>query len=189
MGKVRDLTNQRFGTLVALNIVETKANRSAKWLCQCDCGNTHIAATDKLVTNQITRCSSCRSMNHKRDLTDQIFGKLTAKISVGKNKYGQYKWECLCECGELHTTLGTSLISGSVSQCRRCSISKTNNGEKVGEIRPTWWSSHVIMRARGHNKSGAIPKPKEYDLTIQYGWDLFLSQNRKCALSLSLIHI
>lgn len=37
----KDLTGQRFGRLVVLSVVDSKAgaNIPTKWLCQCDCGN------------------------------------------------------------------------------------------------------------------------------------------------------
>ena len=43
MAIVKDITGQRFGRLVAVRCVGRTNNGNAKWLCQCDCGNTVIA--------------------------------------------------------------------------------------------------------------------------------------------------
>ena len=37
MGKLIDLTGQRFGSLVVLER-DLSNKKNAKWLCQCDCG-------------------------------------------------------------------------------------------------------------------------------------------------------
>ena len=39
MGKIKDLTGQRFGKLTVLEITEERRNRQVVWKCQCDCGN------------------------------------------------------------------------------------------------------------------------------------------------------
>jgi hypothetical protein len=40
--KIKDITNQRFGSLVAIKYSHTRA-RMAYWEYKCDCGKTHIA--------------------------------------------------------------------------------------------------------------------------------------------------
>lgn len=39
MGKLIDLTGQRFGHLVVLKLDEENKSKNAKWICKCDCGN------------------------------------------------------------------------------------------------------------------------------------------------------
>lgn len=55
MSKAYNLTDQRFGRLVA---IRRNGNRGARalWLCQCDCGGFHKATTSQLVGG---RCKSC----------------------------------------------------------------------------------------------------------------------------------
>lgn len=43
-----DLTNQRFGKLVALYATEKRKNGSVVWHCQCDCGNSHEVTSIEL---------------------------------------------------------------------------------------------------------------------------------------------
>lgn len=45
------------------------------------------------------------------------------------------------------------------------------------EIPLTYWNS--VLK----NKDSSAKKMKDFDLTIEYIWDLFLKQNRKCAFS------
>lgn len=54
------------------------------------------------------------------DITGQQFGALTALKMIGRNEHGAAQWQCLCECGNLHTTLGASLRKGEVTRCAKC---------------------------------------------------------------------
>lgn len=56
-----DITGQRFGRLVA--IYPIKGNRTTnrrKWLCKCDCGNTHLATYSNLAGGRIVSCGCQR---------------------------------------------------------------------------------------------------------------------------------
>lgn len=57
MGKVLDLSDKRFGSLVAKFPTKEKTkNGSFIWLCECDCGNTIELATRVLVHNGRKNC-------------------------------------------------------------------------------------------------------------------------------------
>lgn len=54
-------------------------------------------------------------------MINQIFGKLKVVRNSGKkSKNRQIYWECVCECGNLHTVRADSLRNGSVTQCKKC---------------------------------------------------------------------
>jgi hypothetical protein len=54
-----DLTGQRFGKLVALNVVGS-SRHGRKWLCQCDCGRDAIVQAGNLGRGNSTACGRCR---------------------------------------------------------------------------------------------------------------------------------
>ena len=56
IGKFQDLTGQRFGKLVVIKRVENNDRNQVRWLCQCDCGNTHITISHSLTKGL---CRSC----------------------------------------------------------------------------------------------------------------------------------
>ena len=58
---ILDLTNQRFGKLIALKRIPGTRTESAKWECKCDCGNTIIATTVQLTKGHCTSCGCLRS--------------------------------------------------------------------------------------------------------------------------------
>lgn len=53
--KLKDISNKRYGKLVAIERAYIKNNRSY-WLCRCDCGNTKIVFIDYLTNGT---CKSC----------------------------------------------------------------------------------------------------------------------------------
>ena len=50
MGKIKDLTGQRFGKLVVLEFAGKTKRNDALWLCQCDCGNQKILERKHLMS-------------------------------------------------------------------------------------------------------------------------------------------
>ena len=78
MPKIKDLTNQRFGNLIAIKRTKSSSH-GYYWLCQCDCGKQkEILGTN--LTSQNTKSCGCQigknSNNHfdKKDLSNQQFG-------------------------------------------------------------------------------------------------------------------
>ena len=52
----KDLTNQKFGSLLALEPTEERKAGQIVWKCKCDCGNLHYVPTSDLTTGHTTSC-------------------------------------------------------------------------------------------------------------------------------------
>jgi len=65
MSSSKNITNQRFGKLVAIKPVgRRKCDGAVYWLCKCDCGNEKkIAATNLTNTKHPTRSCGCLIAN------------------------------------------------------------------------------------------------------------------------------
>lgn len=103
-----------------------------------------------------------------RDLIGIVFGKLKVVEFVGVDKKQQALWECECECGNKKITTTYCLTSKQVKSCG-C-LNKTRFGEISG--------SHFA-----NIKKHANLRNLSFEIKIDYIWNLFLSQNRKCVLS------
>lgn len=116
----------------------------------------------------------------KNDL-GQKFGKLTP-ISIEKDKNGyNTRYICKCDCGNTHSVSKTHLRSGKITHCgcvRRLGA-KHSQWTGVGEISGDFWYEHVKRSADGSKGR----KLKELTISIEYAWNIFLQQDRKCALS------
>lgn len=59
------------------------------------------------------------------DLTDQVFGRLTAIEKVGKDRSNNFLWGCECECGNEKVIPTSSLNAG---RSKSCGCSRKGNG-------------------------------------------------------------
>ena len=111
-----DLTGQRFGKLTCLELYEGKDKRgNTQWVCQCDCGNTCIAAVPQLKSGYKKSCG-CLSHPPLKDYIGKKFGKLTVVEYAGK-RAGMHRWKCICECGN-ETIVGQTLLqTGKTKSC------------------------------------------------------------------------
>lgn len=51
-----DLKGKRLGKLTVIERVENIPKHHARWLCKCDCGNTHIVESHCLIGGSVTSC-------------------------------------------------------------------------------------------------------------------------------------
>ena len=81
MGIAKDITNVKFGKLIAIK-KDSKDNFNRwKWFCVCDCGNTKIVDSRHLINNKTTSCGCLLVENAK------INGKKSAHKISGPNAY------------------------------------------------------------------------------------------------------
>lgn len=112
----------------------------------------------------------------------QKFGKLTPfELEKDKNGY-RSRYLCKCDCGSIHSVSKSHLRRGLVTHCgcmRRIGA-KHSQWKGAGEISGDFWYEHVVRSADG---SKGNRSKKELTLTIEEAWELFLKQDRKCAMS------
>ena len=109
MGKVIDLTGQKFGTYTAIKISEIK-NRRVKWLFVCECGHEKIQRFEHIKRNKIIACPECRK--RIRFETEGKFCKTKTKLyivwasmkqrifDVNNNEYKNYGGRGISICKE-----------------------------------------------------------------------------------------
>ena len=63
MRDIKDLTGMKFGRLTALEPTKERDRCSVVWFCVCDCGQTKLAASDRLQRGYV---KSCGCLNQER---------------------------------------------------------------------------------------------------------------------------
>ena len=115
------LEGQRFGRLVVIEDSGERVNGKKVWKCKCDCGNTVNVPTTYLTTGDTKSCGCLQkertSETRRKDLTNQVFGSLTALRATEERKSGQIVWECKCTCGNLHYVTTSDLTTGHTTSC------------------------------------------------------------------------
>lgn len=114
-----DLTQQRFGNLIALYPVGRDKWQQVLWHCKCDCGKEVDISCARL-RNGNTKSCGCRIGMKQYNLKDEIghqYGRLTVIERAGRDKYGNALWKCKCECGNETIVAGISLRYGNTTSC------------------------------------------------------------------------
>lgn len=104
---------------------------------------------------------------------------LTPIIKVGRGGRGAI-WRCQCECGSFTTAFTAEIRSGQKKSCGCWNHKKGPKNKRWkghGEIGSGYWGE-VIFNAQSR-KGRSIP----FLITIEQAWNLFLKQERKCAIS------
>lgn len=140
MGRLIDLTDKKFGSLVVLergqdNILPSGL-KEPMWLCECTCGNNSIVRGAFLRTGHTTSCGC-----HKRTVAlDDLTGTIINNINVIE-RYSEtfpVEWLCRCHCGEIFITRGSSLKNGHTKSCgcRKKQLRiKNMMGQTFGKLR------------------------------------------------------
>lgn len=66
MGKIKDLTGQRFSLLTAIDSVGENKQGYLLWRCKCDCGNETVVPSGRLL-NGSTRSCGCLRRKHQQE--------------------------------------------------------------------------------------------------------------------------
>lgn len=69
MGKLIDLTGQRFGMLTVIERDYSEPigrGYQARWVCKCDCGGSRIVTGDKLTSGKVKNCGCTSVRNEKK---------------------------------------------------------------------------------------------------------------------------
>ena len=147
MAKINDLSGKNFGYLTVLKRLDDKfdslGRRKIMWDCLCSCGNHKDVTTGKLTSGHVKSCGKCGKFNRIKDLSGLKFDKLTVLSMNGYYSYPNstnrdYKWLCVCECGNHITVRGNSLKTNANHNCGcyRKAIRLTDDlmvGHKFGE--------------------------------------------------------
>ena len=106
------------------------------------------------------------------DITNNVYGRLTViKIVKNDNQRAESKWLCKCECGNTKEVLRQSLVTGGTKSCG-CLLKECYKGHK--DLSGTYWHRVQV---------GAKRRDLEFSITLEYAWDLYIDQNKKCKLS------
>lgn len=118
MGRYKDIKDQRFGKLVALERTNRKRHSSSIWRCVCDCGNESFVPINYLMNGDTKSCGCMKYQGTPKDITGLKKNKLTAiKRTDAKGVSGDFIWECKCECGNLVNLPIGRIQSGSAYSC------------------------------------------------------------------------
>jgi hypothetical protein len=169
-----NLTGKTFGRFDVIAFSHNN-NRKNYWKCRCICGNEKIVPTQSLVDGRTRSCGCI----HKKDLTGQKFGMLTAIEEFSKTDKICHarKWKCHCDCGKTKNISQSKLTNGQTTSCG-CNHFRTGKHHAQ-------WKGHGEFSGVffGTIRHGAKIRHLDFEITPNEIWELFLKQKRICALT------
>lgn len=120
MRKHIDLTGQRFGRLVTIEVVGKDKYYDKLWRCICDCGKETIVRQGHLRSGHSQSCGCMRPS--LKSLVGERFGFLTVEsrgedYTTPRTNKRYVTWICRCDCGAMTQVLVNNLRSGSTISC------------------------------------------------------------------------
>ncbi len=172
---VRDLSKQKFGKLTVICRAPKNKYGRRHWLCKCDCGNEKTITGYNLLMGYTKSCGCLGGVN----LVGKKFNKLTVVKLLSKTdkiSHDRY-WLCKCDCGKDKKVRQSYLVNENIKSCGCEQF-------QVGKNHPCWTGYGEFSGTFFNTiKHGAKIRDIEFSITKKYIWDLFIKQNRKCALS------
>lgn len=147
MPKPKDLSDQRFGLLVAREYFgkefEKKPTRRGYWRCDCDCGKTVETPACNLLSGRAKSCG-CQKGGGKLEEIGERYGMLTVVKREENLIWSGDKrraWLCRCDCGVEIVVSGKHLRSGHAQSCgcRKAEVTRETHlleiaGERYGRL-------------------------------------------------------
>ena len=87
----KDLTNKRFGKLIALEKLNRENSRTYLWKCKCDCGNECIKEAQYLLNEDVQSCGCTRSKGE--NLITAILTEQKIPFEKEKNLFEHYRFD------------------------------------------------------------------------------------------------
>lgn len=120
-----------------------------------------------------------KNQYREKDLAGKTFGHWTV-IARAPKKGIHNAWLCKCECGREKNVYQTHLIQGNSKSCKNVGCQFV----KSGETHSQWKGIGDISGDKLYCiQNGASKRNIPFEITKEYIWELFIKQNKKCALS------
>lgn len=181
MGKMIDITGQRFGKLLVISCAGKIDGRHYFWNCKCDCGNDTVIEGSRLRSGNTKSCGCGKYDGFKKYNANQSekakipigtrFGKLVVIEDLGFRKqvegHSRRWYRCQCDCGNIKDVMGNILKQNQTISCGSCLSSK---GEyKIEQL----LQQHGIIYAHDYT----IPQLKQ-DLKRNLRFDFVIYDNQ-----------
>lgn len=120
-----NLTDQRFGRLIVVDLDGITINGKYRWLCSCECGGSAIVTTDMLRSDHSRSCGCLRAeaaaaTGRAKAIEPRIgerHHRLVVLAAAGRDDAGKVLVRCRCDCGRTVVMRWGNVRSGNSKSC------------------------------------------------------------------------
>lgn len=125
----KNLTGKKFDKLTVVKFDSwhyyPNGEKDARWLCECDCGNTIVIRGNSLKSSDWGHSCGCYNREYRIN-DDEMIGKIFGNLKIIKRlpsikitSDGSRKdmWLCECKCGNIIEARGSYLRYGKTNSC------------------------------------------------------------------------
>ena len=181
------LIGQSFGNLIIRDIIPFYVGKYRNYNATVYCSVCKKTGTMRLRSILSGKAKSCGCQKYKNkptglhnkkciDIRGEKFGMLSP-LRIDSRRTDRIYWECLCDCGVCKSVAAKHLRNGTVTSCG-C------QQYKLGKNNPTWKGYEKISGKYWETlRRNAFKRKLDFQISIEYAWQIFQNQNEKCALT------
>lgn len=147
---------------------------------QCECGAVEYKHWSSLRLGKTKQCKKCARLARRTKIEVGQSYKGWTVIGGAENINGQLRYKSRCACGyERYLTASALMTNTRWFKCKHCATLESidtitvKNG-KIGDLKLSKINSI---------KSKALLRKIEFNLSAEYLWSLYLSQEKRCAIT------
>lgn len=153
--KIKDITGQKFGRLIAVEPTKKRVNNRVIWKFICDCGNSHECSSHNAINGHVNSCG-CIANEHIK----KIIGRNTLpnKQGIINKLYGRYKREALQRGYDFDLTMEEfkSFIFEKCYYCDSEPIGKFYQKTNTKDINIIYNGIDRLINENGYNKDNCV---------------------------------
>ena len=119
--KAEDITGKKYNNLTAIEPTEIITKTEGRvWKWRCDCGRVIELPVQRVRQGRTKSCGCLREITtntQRKDITGQVFGRLTAIRPTELRDRKEVVWEFRCECGNTVYRAQNLVSKGGCSSC------------------------------------------------------------------------
>jgi len=112
--RVKNIIGNKYGKLLVLGYSHVQKG-NACWYVVCDCGIYKTVFGTALKSGRTQSCGKCQK--YYKDINGQRYGRLLVTGYSHHDKHNSIVWDTICDCGNTHKVLGSSLRKGQTQSC------------------------------------------------------------------------
>lgn len=169
-----------FGDWTVIDNNVPSSNGHTRVKCKCKCGREQIISLTSLKNGKTKHCKTCSARNNTIQLNigDTYKDWTVINGPIYKNQTAYYTVRC--RCGNEIDLLPSAIVNPKAYfRCNKCArkinqeIRMKKNG-KIGDLQ---------LQQYTHIKSRANKRELDFNVSMEYLWNLYIAQDKKCAIT------